>query len=231
MTTRKTTITKRCAAIALLAMLTASGAALAERHDSRAPANQHYDGRFSHNHYYYDRGYVVPRPPRAGYPISRGRDRFWYDRGMWYRGDGVRWIVVGAPIGAFVPILPPFYSTLHFGGRPYYYANDTYYTQGSGGYQVVDPPVGIQSGGSSQPFSGNSQPPANDSIFVYPKNGQSSDQMARDRYECYRSAVDQTGYDPTQSSGGVPASTAAAKRSNYNRAQAACLDARGYSVK
>ena len=104
MTTRMTSITKRYAAIALLAMLTASGAALADRHDYRAPPNQHFDGRFSHNHYYYDRGYVVPRPPRAGYPITRGRDRFWYDGGMWYRGDGVRWIVVGAPLGAFVPM-------------------------------------------------------------------------------------------------------------------------------
>ena len=226
MTTRMMSMTKGYAAIALLAMLTASGAALADRHDYRAPANQHFDGRYSHNHYYYDRGYVMPRPPRVGYPITRGRDRFWYDGGMWYRGDGVRWVVVGAPMGAFVPVLPPFYTTTYFGGRPYYYANDTYYAANNAGsgYQVVDAPVGIQSGISGQP-------PTNDSIFVYPKNGQSSDQMASDRYECHRSAVDQTGYDPTQAGGGVPSNVASAKRANYQRAQAACLDARRYSVK
>lgn len=39
------------------------------------------------------------------------------------------------------------------------------------------------------------------------------------------------GYDPTVAGGGVSADVARNKRADYMRAQAACLDARGYSVK
>jgi hypothetical protein len=35
-------------------------------------------------------------------------------------------------------------------------------------------------------------------IIFYPAAGQSSEQQARDRYECYQWAVKQTGFDPSQ---------------------------------
>lgn len=35
-------------------------------------------------------------------------------------------------------------------------------------------------------------------VYFYPTRGQSSEQQDRDRYECYRWAVDQTGFDPGQ---------------------------------
>lgn len=46
-------------------------------------------------------------------------------------------------------------------------------------------------------------PPPPQRVFVYPANGQSPDQTARDRYECHVWAVQQTGVDPsrTDSSG------------------------------
>lgn len=44
-------------------------------------------------------------------------------------------------------------------------------------------------------------------------------------------ATSVNGYDPTQPLGGVGESSAASKRADYQRAQAACLQARGYSVK
>jgi hypothetical protein len=184
------------------------------------------DGRFAHNQYYFDRGYTMHGAPRGGYEVHRGGGNYWYDRGQWYRRQGGLSIVIGAPLGAFVPILPPYYSTVWWSGVPYYYANDTYYAWNANqdGYEVVDPPAGIESGGTTQA-------PASDTIFVYPKNGQSAEQQTRDRYECHRSAVDQTGFDPTAAGGGVPPASAASKRSDYLRAQAACLDARGYSVK
>ena len=184
-------------AIAMLALLTASSTALAEEHVFRAPEHQHLDGRFAHNQFYFDRGYVVREAPRAGFAIERGPDHFWYDRGVWYRGDGVSWVVVAAPFGAFVPVLPPFYTTVWFHGVPYYYANETYYTWDTGHeqYEVVEPPPGFDAEASTAP------PPSN-TLFVYPKNGQSPEQMDRDRYDCQRSA-----------------------------AETACLEARGYSVK
>jgi hypothetical protein len=186
----------------------------------------HLDGRFSHNQYYHDRGYSIPSVPRGAYEIHRREGTYWYHGGEWYGRNGSRWVVIGAPIGALVPVLPPFYSTVWWGGSPYYYADDTYYAWDAGAseYEVVEPPSGIDSGGSTVA-------PQTDSVFIYPKNGQSSEQQARDRYECHRFAVLQTGYDPTASGGGVQTNLAASKRANYLRAQGACLDGRGYSVK
>jgi len=67
-------------------------------------------------------------------------------------------------------------------------------------------------------------------VFVYPRNGQTADQQARDRYECYRFAVAQTGFDPMHSPG-APQASRAEPLSDYDRAQAACLEGRGYTVR
>src|SRR5450631_2933660 len=37
-------------------------------------------------------------------------------------------------------------------------------------------------------------------VFVYPSNGQTQEQIARDRYECHMWAVQQTGVDPSRQS-------------------------------
>lgn len=65
-------------------------------------------------------------------------------------------------------------------------------------------------------------------VFLYPKNGQSSDQQAHDRYDCYRFAVAQSGFDPMRAGGGTPA-PAGEMQSDYERAQSACFEARGYA--
>lgn len=148
-----TSTTGRCVAIAMVALLTASNAALAEEHGFRAPEHQHLDSRFSHNQLYFDRGYAVRDKPRVGFAVERGPEHFWYDRGVWYRGDGLQWVVVAAPFGAFVPLLPPFYTTVWFRGVPYYYANETYYIWDGrrDEYQVVEPPPGFDAEASTQP--------------------------------------------------------------------------------
>ena len=186
----------------------------------------HQDNRFSHNQPYLNHGYQQRGGVSGGYRVHRGGYDYFYDRRHWYRRNGGLNIVIGAPIGAFVPFLPYYYSTVWWRGVPYYYANDTYYTWNGGEdeYEVVTAPNGIESGGTTAP-------PPIDEVFIYPKNGQDSGQQARDKYECHRSAADQTGFDPTRPGGGVEADVAATKRSDYMRAQAACLEARGYSVK
>ncbi|MBS0613464.1 MAG: glycine zipper 2TM domain-containing protein [Proteobacteria bacterium] len=40
-------------------------------------------------------------------------------------------------------------------------------------------------------------PPPSPDVFFYPKQGQSAEQQARDRYECYLWAHKQTGFDPS----------------------------------
>jgi uncharacterized protein involved in type VI secretion and phage assembly len=62
--------------------------------------------------------------------------------------------------------------------------------------------------------------------MVYPKDGQTQEQIGKDKYECHKWAVSQTGFDPTQAGGSAPN-----RRMDYIRAQTACLEGRGYSVK
>ncbi len=132
--------------------------------------------------------------------------------------------MVGAPLGLFVPFLPPFYTTVWFGGLPYYYANDTYYLWDADqqGYVVTEPP--------QDPAVASTQPPNSEQLYIYAKNGQTEDQQSRDRYECHIWARQQTGFDPTQVLGGVDASQVDSKREQYRRAEQSCLEPRGYTV-
>jgi hypothetical protein len=41
-------------------------------------------------------------------------------------------------------------------------------------------------------------PPPDTRVIFYPTQGQSAEQQDRDRYECYRWAVQQTGFDPSR---------------------------------
>ena len=64
-----------------------------------------------------------------------------------------------------------------------------------------------------------------------PMKGQSADEQARDRYACYQFAAAQTGFDPLRASGGVSPDQTAERKAAYERAQAACFEGRGYSVR
>lgn len=197
-------------------------------HDGRndGPNNGYVlDGRYGHNHYYPPRGYAVGALPRGYVTVSYRGGPYYYHGGVWYRPSYGRYVVVRPAVGLYVPFLPAFYTTVWFGGVPYYYADDVYYAyRPSRGYEVVDPPNGAQAS-TSTPGK-----PAGD-LFIYPKNGQSEEQQSKDKYECHSWAASQSGFDPTQPLGGVAENQAASKREDYQRAQQACLEARGYSVK
>ncbi len=189
-----------------------------------AAPNMRFDARYSHNQAYPNRGFATRELPRGAYAVEGHGGRYWYHGGVWYAPYGPRWVVVGPPFGVFVPFLPPFYTTVWFGGVPYYYANDAYYVwrDQERSYEVVEPP------GEA---TASTDPPQPEDVFMYPRNGQSADQQAQDRYECHRWGADQTGFDPTRPDGGVASGDARAKRGEYFRAMSACLEGRGYSVK
>lgn len=136
-------------------------------------------------------------------------------------------------MGLVISVLPPYYSTVWIGGIPYYYADNVYYTwqPDQNGYAVAAPPDNADQdslppdGDAGQPVQGP-QP----EFFIYPKNGQTKDQQAADEYECHNWARTQTGFDPTQPGGGVPAGDADRSHNNYERAMSACLQGRGYQV-
>jgi hypothetical protein len=121
----------------------------------------------------------------------------------------------------FFPVLPLFYSTYWWGGVPYYYWDDAYYTWDAdeNGYVATDPPPAVE-GADSSSDSGSA------AIYAYPRNGQTAEQLSTDRYQCHQWAVGETGFDPT--SGAAP--SAASSPADYRRAMIACMDGKGYST-
>jgi hypothetical protein len=187
------------------------------------PRGQVLDSRYNHGRYYPSFGTVRPSLPDGYRPYYHGRDRFYFSGGIWYAPSGPGFVVVRPPRGMVISVLPPYYSTVWFGGIPYYYADNVYYNwqPDQNGYAVVDPPENADSPSPPPPADAAQQ-----DLIIYPKNGQSKDQQAADQFECHTWAKGQTGFDPTQPGGGSPAGN----RSNYDRAMSACLQARGYQV-
>jgi hypothetical protein len=173
---------------------------------------------------------------RGGYGF-RGGYGYGFRGGYGWRGYGGfygpwGWGLGGLGLGLYFATLPYYYSTYWWGGVPYYYADNTYYRwdAGVGQYQTVAPPVDAQNQGGA-PTPGAPTPGAgyasSSELIAYPKNGQSQEQQGKDKFECHHWAAEQTGFDPSQGAGaGSPA-----KRPDYQRAQAACLEGRGYSVR
>jgi hypothetical protein len=189
--------------------------------DHGGPPPGHYD----RGHYYPPRGRTFDGPPHGATEIPYRGGPYYYHQGSWYHhdGGGSHFIVVAPPIGVVVPFLPPFYSTFWFGGYPYFYANDVYYAwqPRAQSYVVTQPP----------PVAETSVAAPASELFVYPMRGQSDAQQGTDRYECHAWASGETGFDPVKPQGGVDAVNWAQKREDYQRALAACLSARGYSVR
>jgi len=183
-----------------------------------------YDTRYHHNRYYPPRGYILKTLPRNYRVIPYRGSNYYYYSGIWYRRAGVSFSVVFPPVGIVVPVLPPYYTTVWVGTTPYYYADGVYYVwrPTTSAYEVVEAP------GDSDVVV---EPAVSQELYVYPKEGQNAEQTAKDRYECYRWAVDQAGFDPTQPGGNVSEGQHEGKLGDYRRAVTACLEGRGYSVK
>jgi len=139
-------------------------------------------------------GREVQTLPREHETVRVGRTPYHYRDGVFYRPrPGGGFVVVGAPLGARVRILPFGYVSFLIGTRRYYYANFTYYLWDPGvrEYVVVTEPGGADKAVAAASEAGDGE------LFVYPKNGQSDEQRDRDRYECHRWAVSETGFDPS----------------------------------
>jgi hypothetical protein len=175
-------------------------------------------------------GYHVSGRGSYGYP---GAYHYGYSAGAYWHGGywrGGFWpgAYYGAGYAWFLPILPLAYATYWWGGVPYYYANDVYYTWNPGydGYVATDPPpVADEQGAAAAPMD-QAAPQAprqapdgagSTQLFMYPKNGQSEEQQSADRRECQQWAASQAGAD-------------GANAPDYRRAMMACVEGRGYSA-
>lgn len=178
------------------------------------------DQRFHHDHWYPPRGYVVPALPGGAIGISFAGGSWYFHGGVWFRPLGGRFSVVLPPVGIVVPVLPPAYVTLWIAGAPFYYANGVYYQAAPGqGYAVVAPPPDADTAkpapvAGTAPAAAAKPPPE---PVIYPRNGQSAEQTEADRQECNRWATTQP--------------RAVADAEVFQRAVAACMDGRGYSLR
>jgi hypothetical protein len=106
---------------------------------------------------------------------------------------------------------------------PYYYVDGNYFQwdDSVGQYETVNPPAEVQRQAEALPPN----------LIAYPKNGQTDTQQATDKAACRDWATAQSGFDPAHppTTQGTPTDSTT-KRSDYMRAQAACLEGRGYSV-
>ncbi|WP_448725312.1 DUF6515 family protein [Pseudomonas farris] len=164
----------------------------------------------------YRPGYVIDRFPERNYRVPyRGQDYF-YSGGYWYRPHGPRYVVVQPPRGIRVSYLPDYAREVWIGGALLFLAAGAYYAyqESTRDYVVVEPPVQPQPVGSGY------------DVVAYPANGQSPEEVSRDGYECYRWAVEQSGFDPRAVTYQPDPSVVQA----YRQAQGNCLSSRGYQV-
>ena len=166
-------------------------------------------------------GYVVDRFPDRNYRVPyRGQDYF-FSGGYWYRPQGPRSVVVTPPYGIRVHYLPDYAREVWVGGSLLFLAAGAYYAyeQSTQQYVVVQPPTQVP---SPQPApQGNGY-----DVVAYPANGQSQAQVQQDGYDCYRWAVQQSGFDPRT----VTYAPDPAVVQTYRQAQGNCLGSRGYQV-
>ncbi len=78
--------------------------------------------------------------PRGYAEVRVGRDRYYTQRGVFYRRGPHGYVVVRAPRGAILRTLPPHYTRIYVGSNIYYRYGDVYYQPVPNGYVVVDAP-------------------------------------------------------------------------------------------
>lgn len=178
------------------------------------------DSAHNHSRSYPSTGVRVRALPARTPPLVWAGVNYWFWSGVWYAGAPGGYVIVRPPYGAVVSELPAFRTVVVIGGISYLYLNGVYYRErAEGGYEVVPSPVtGVGSVGG---VPGR--------LFVYPAQGQSAELQATDEYECHRWAVSQTGFDPAPAATGQ--STEVTRRADYVRAQTACLEGRGYTLR
>jgi hypothetical protein len=148
---------------------------------------------------------------------------------VWYAPRGPGFVVIQPPIGLVINVLPPYYSTVWFGGNPYYYADNVYYTWRRTKTATRWSTRRIT---RMQPTAAPDSPPVAER-FDYLSQERSDEGSAGGG----SIRMLQLGEGPdglrSHSAGrrNVQSGDADHARNNYNRAMSACLQGRGYQVK
>ena len=171
----------------------------------------------------YRPGHVTDRVPGSYSRVPyRGLD-YYYSDGYWYRPQGPRYVIVTPPYGVRVRSLPPYSQEVWIDNTLFFQAAGTYYTyqNDTQDYVVAYPPQNVQPVQTQQAPASSPYDP-----IAYPNNGQSAEQVAQDKYDCYRWSVEQSSFDPADPS----SPNAPAMIQVYRRSMVACLMGRGYTI-
>src|SRR5450830_1781049 len=104
-------------------------------------------------------------------------------------------------------------------GQDYFFSGGYWYRPQGSRYIVVAPPAAAPQVAPEPQGNGYD-------VVAYPANGQSPQQVQQDGEDCYRWAVQQSGFDPAN----VTYAPAPAVVQAYRQAQGNCLSSRGYQV-
>lgn len=202
-----------------------------KRHKHR---DKHYSNR--HNYYrarwyntfylspipyfYYSVGYGIRILPKGYVKVIVGGIPYFYFSGTFYKASGSGYVVVSAPYGAIVRTIPTGYVAFTVGLSTFYHVNDTYYVWDDRREAYIVSTEPVDAGQAIESAT-------KERLFVYPKIGQDEELQSKDRYECHRWAVTESGVDPTLEE----REYGQQETNNYKHAISACLVARDYSVK
>jgi hypothetical protein len=162
-------------------------------------------------------GIVVPFLPPFYTRVWVGPYPYYYANDVYYVRSPQGYTVVEQPAGTIAMAPPPGTAV----------PPDNAVTElgpvNNGVQQIASaPPASVVPPAPAVPAPAVAQAGGNQ-LFIYPRQGQTTDQQNRDRRECNSWAVSQTGRDPANSGGQIDP--------DFQRALSACLDGRGYTVK
>jgi hypothetical protein len=194
------------------------------RHNRRH--NERYDNHYNDDHSRHtvghQIGHILHSLPLGFIRLLVDSDDYYYHSGVFYQPSGQRYVVVNLTVGSVLHTLPSGYSKRWVNGQLHYVLGDAYLRRHTSGYVVVTNPY-------VQPVIAApvviAPPVRTGELYIYPRLGQDQAQQDRDRYECHRWGVEQTGFDPSINTANYSRSAA------YKRAKTACLEARNYTVR
>lgn len=85
-------------------------------------------------------GHRAPRLPGAAVRVHLGGIPYYYHAGVFYKFGINGYVVVTAPLGAVVPVLPVGFEVTVINGTTYYICHGNHYRRTHGGYLVVARP-------------------------------------------------------------------------------------------
>jgi len=198
----------------------------------------HYDYYHRHRYVYYrtpwyNTWYLAPifvqlplvgdsvnNLPRDAVTLHVDGDDYFYHEGVFYYQYRDQYVVVSAPIGAEIELLPLNVIAFSLDQNNYYFANNTYYiwSESHETFVVVDQPAG------AAPAIAESTALR---LWITPRRNQNIKRQSRDRFECHDSAVARTGIDPTLETHDYHWRDI----QHYQNSMARCLEDRGYIVR